>query len=191
MSYRRLLLALAVVATASAPLAAQTTVLDFEDLTGQGPMPATYGGVNWLGEGWAHYAWEQPPYTAHSGQVRLYRHALTNPFSFVAGPTTFEGAWFAGSTNVQFRLYLDGNLVHTTDGLTLSGTPTFLSSGFNGAVDLVEVQVGSGGHWVMDDVQFSAGHATVTPEPASFALVGLGLAALGGVARRRRRASAE
>ena len=175
------------IGTIGTPVAAQT-VVDFEDLSGAGPLPASYGGIAWLGGGWRHYDWAQEPFNASSGVVRVYRHDSVSQFGFVDGPVTFGGAWFAGVSDVQFYLYFDGSLVHSTGTMSLSSTPAFLSSGFQGAVDLVEARMGESSQWVMDDVMFSAA-TTVTPEPASFALVGLGLVALGGGAWRRRRRS--
>ena len=189
MRFRTIAIAAALLGATSATAAAQTTVVNFEDLSGQAALPATYGGIEWLGGGWHHYDFAQYPYTASSGVQRAYRHSTLNQFGFVAGTATFGGAWFAGSTHVHFQLYLGGELVHTTGVLDLSGTPTFLASGFAGEVDMVEVLTGSGGHWVIDDVTYGVAAATVTPEPGTVLLMATGLVAVGGIARRRRRRS--
>jgi hypothetical protein len=148
-----------------------------------------YSGIDFLGQ-WTCYAFAQPPYTPQSGTNRLYAqsggaNAASARFRFLSA-SSFLGAWFSGfaTTNVFFRLFSGGNLVHTTGSLAaLGATPTFLATGYGAAVDEVEV-VGSDVQWVMDDLTYGA---SVTPEPATMLLLGSGLAGIGAAARRRRR----
>lgn len=180
---------LAGLSLASEPVKAQS-VIDFESVANcdnSRPNMFVYSGIDFLGQ-WTCYGFAQSPYTPQSGINRLYavlngQNASSARFKFQA-PSSFLGAWFSGSsTNIFYRLFNGGNLVYTSTGSGLSSTPLFLSSGYNGAVDEVEVS-GSDVQWVMDDLTFNA---TVAPEPASMLLLGSGLAGIGAAARRRRR----
>jgi hypothetical protein len=172
---------------------ASATVLDFEDLAGRPyftPLPANYAGVTWAANFWA-YDHAQFPYTAHSGIVRLANNgsqAGDSSFSF-AQAVQFDGAWAAGNGALSFSLYNAGMLVATSNTLSLSGMPTFLSSGYTGLVDRVVVN-GTTGQFGLDDVQFEATNTNV-PEPGVALLFGLGMAGLAGarhIAAKRRRA---
>lgn len=156
---------------------ASAVVLDFEDLSGQSAMVDGYGGVADWGT-WEHYDWEQSPYTAASGSQRIYSPS-DQSFSF-AGDVVFNGAFVAGQAlPVSFLMYNDGVPVFTSAVLVPSDVPTFLASGYAGAVDKVEV-IGVPANYVLDDVSFDA-----VPEPAS--LVALGVGALALIRRRRGR----
>lgn len=158
---------------------AQATVLDFEDLIGQGSVPAGYGGITW-GSTWDYYNFSQWPYNASSGVVRLYNNGTDDAFSF-ASDVIFNGAFFAGYNTAQFELYNDGILVHVSSILDLSETPTFLAAGYAGLIDEVRLNVDNGS-FVMDDLSFNN---NAIPEPMALSLMGLGLAAMG-LSRRRR-----
>ena len=180
----RSLTAFGIFVAVSATNGAAQTVVGFDDLVGNSTaVPAGYGGINW-GPGWQSYAWEQDPYNANSGAVRIYNY--TNPayFSFTAA-TQFNGAYFAGPTSISafFTLFLNNTQVHTSQTLGLTSTPTFLHSGYTGLVDRVQVN-STPGYFVMDDVSY--GSATVTPEPISMTLLGTGLAGIAAARRRRR-----
>ena len=184
-------------AVALAPAAAWAqTVQTFEDVSpcnntgGQGDPVGIYGPVNYNTQ-FACYGWDQPPYAAHSLPNRVSAvfegtnvNNSTGTFNFTGGPVTFDGAWFAGfETNaVSFALWLGGAPVWASGVLVTTDVSTFLSSGYSGLVDRVDVN-GTSVQWVMDDVTF---HTSAVPEPASIALLGTGLVGLYGVARRRR-----
>lgn len=192
MRFRSLSVGVVLAALFAMPVQAQTT-LNFDDLTGaacagvQGGM-GVYQGVDFLGQ-WSCYSDPQDPYNAASGTNRLYTagtdgYHSSGSFSF-AGPVQFLGASFSGYgfESVTFDLYLASTLVHTSSSLTMSSTPTFLASGYTGAVDRVTVRGVDPQYpfFVMDDVQYAS-----VPEPASFVLVASGLAGLAAVKRRRR-----
>lgn len=171
---------------------AELVVIDFNNLKGQKSVPHGYANIDWLSS-WTHYGWEQPPYTAHSTPVRVYGNLgrKETTFAFLSPNQFFLGAWFAGQDNitVEFRLFNDGKLVHTTAALKLTGTPHFLAAQYAGPVDAVGVRTNGPGFWVMDDLTYHrvAAHA---PEPSSLALLALGAAgATGYWWRRGRRAT--
>lgn len=167
---------------------AQQTVLSFEDFTpcdNGGGNVGMYGTVNFNHQ-FTCYSWAQSPYNASSGTNRVYVSGQNSgTFNFTT-PSVFNGASFAGYDSVYFDMYLNGSLVSTSGPITLSGTPTFLSSGYNGQVDQVVVN-GTNGQFVMDDVTFGAATITTTPEPGSLALLGTGLVGLVPMLRRKRR----
>ncbi|MGE5866174.1 MAG: PEP-CTERM sorting domain-containing protein [Rhizobacter sp.] len=169
-----------------APLAS-ATVLTFDDLGADGLVPSNYGGLDWSSSTWFSFGGDQAPFSAHSGS---YRATLgwdgstdTSAIGF-ATANTFAGAWFAGyeGVSVTFDLFFQGTQVASSAALAVSGTSSFLSSGYAGLVDRVLVRSNDPANFVMDDFTFGS----PVPEPASTAmlLAGLGLVA---VAARRRR----
>lgn len=182
-------LAFALAGIAAQPAAA--AIVSFDDLSGSGVVADGYSDINWDGN-WAYYNASQDPYNPSSGTQRVYGNYGTIgfgykgiSFSFLAD-SIFDGAYFAGtSTSVYFQMLLDGAVVATSGTLGLSGTATFLSSGYSGLVDTVKV-FGSVGYYVMDDVTYTA--APVVPQvplPAGAVLIVTGLGALGLVRRRK------
>lgn len=152
-------------------------VIDFDDLKGDNiQVPDGYGGVADWG-GWVYYGFDQFPYNPHSAPNRVYNNT-DGVFGF-GYDAFFDGAWFAGHDTVQFELYLDGDLVHTSeivDNMS-DGVVRWLPSGYDLAIDTVKV-LGNLGFFVMDDVTYHK-----VPAPATISLLGLA----GLFARRRRR----
>ncbi|PZQ54501.1 MAG: hypothetical protein DI570_22925 [Phenylobacterium zucineum] len=179
--------------SAAFPAAAATTiVLNFDDLTGFGAMPATYEGVQF--EDFSHYDTPKlPEYPTRSGKTSLYsnydRHkpgsASTSIFRF-GDDVRFDGAWFSGKLAVAFAMYRDGQLVHSSSSLALDSTMQYLGSGYDGLVDEVRLY-GNSGNWVMDDLTYTTGITAGVPEPATWALMILGFGSAGVALRSRRR----
>lgn len=172
---------LAVSAMAASP--ARATVVNFDSLPGNGPMPATYGGIAWA-PGWNYVSVENPAFNAHSSPTRVYSVDAETSFSFLNGDQVFEGAWFAGYYYVSFNLYYDGELVHSSPVLEMfgSGPARFLATGYAGLVDSVTV-VGVAGGYAMDDLTY---HAEV-PEPGMPELLAAGMLAAAGLNARSRK----
>lgn len=166
--------------------AAHATVLTFDDIGIEGTVPASYGGLDWSAAGWSAFAGEQAPYTPHSGDWRVASAwGGTDAASEIRfnAPTVFEGAWFSGlgGATVSFELYAGGVQVATSATLDPSDLPTFLSSGYAGAIDAVRVSSPYHASFSMDDFSFT----TAVPEPPAYLLMLVGMAAVGAASRRR------
>jgi hypothetical protein len=168
---------------------ASATVVTFDDLSGDGPVPDGYAGITWNGQ-WSYTSGVQAPYTPASPPTRIYDALPAGQFDFSA-PVTFDGAYFVGypEATVQFQLYLDGALVGASSVLAPSSTPTFLTSGYSGAVDEVRVVTLGAGRFDMDNVTFNS-ISTAIPEPATWTMLLLGFFGLGAALRARPRAVA-
>ena len=97
-------------------------------------------------------------------------------------------AW--GAEMVQFKGYdAGGNLVGTTANLALedgvASPPWKLLTANLLGVKRLEI-VSTGGWWAMDDLSLSVSNSAPVPEPATVALLGIGLAGLAGVGVRRK-----
>jgi hypothetical protein len=154
----------------------------FDDLPGDGIVPDGYAGITWHGE-WNYYLDPQPPYNPASSPTRVYDFVPNGTFDF-SSPVVFDGASFAGypTATVQFQMYLGGILVATSGILAPSDIPTFLSSGYGGWVDEVQVISPRPDFFVMDNVTFNG----AVPEPVSWAMFIGGLGCVGGAMRYRR-----
>ncbi len=186
---RTLILAAALTVGATS---ASAGVLNFDDLTGQAVMPATYNCFDF--SGWTHYDWVQAPYTASSGNTRLYNLSDANSIS-AASDFIFTGSSVSGYGTVNgssygafhYELYNDNVLVHVSTAIDLdgSGVPAWYASGYAGLIDEVRV-IGNNDFFVLDDFTYE-GDLKCVPEPVTMALLGLGGAAAL-IARKRRSA---
>lgn len=168
---------------------AGATVVTFDDLSGDGPVPDGYAGIAWNGQ-WSYTDNVQAPYTPASPPTRVFDGLPAGQFNFSA-PVTFDGAYFVGYpyATVQFELYLGGALVGASSVLTPSDQPTFLASGYGGLVDEVKVLSPGAAFFNMDNVTFNSIAAGV-PEPATWMMMMLGFVGLGAGLRARSRAGA-
>lgn len=108
-----------------------------------------------------------------------------------AVPIVFNGAYFQSLDNgidVTFNLYLNNVLVHTSPTLIMNiADPALaLATGYNGLVDKITV-TGYHGFFAMDEFSYNQ---TGVPEPATYALLLVGAAALCASTLRRRRTDA-
>ena len=178
---KSLLLATVILAFASFAMAS-TTVCNFDTFTGSGTVPDGYCGITW-NSNWNYYDGVQPPYNPSSGLERVYDFVGTATLNF-SGAQVFQGAYFSGYgfAAVTFNLYNGASLVWTSATLAPSGTPTWLASGYSGAVTSVDVVSPSPDFFVMDDVTYGG---TSTPEPGTLALLATGAFGAFGAVRRR------
>jgi hypothetical protein len=175
---------------------ASEVIVTFDDLpaaTLPGALvPSPYGGINWHDE-FLYFGGVVSNFPPHSPPNRAYAPGLLDAnFNFVT-PQVFDGAWFSGpqnTANVSFNLFLGGSKVGTSSILGVTPNAVFLSSGYSGLVDQVDVITTAAGFYAMDDVTYgTSGPPPVVPEPSTFALAGMGAIALVGYGWRRRRAA--
>jgi hypothetical protein len=180
---KTLFLAAVVLAFASFAMAANT-VCTFDTFTGGGTVPDGYCNITWGGS-WTYYDSPQPPYNPSSGLERVYApNTGAGEYSFtLSAPGTFLGAYFAGYgfATLNFNLYdSSNNLLWTSASLSPSGTPTWLASGYSGAVSKIGVYSLANDFYVMDDVTYNP-----TPEPGTLGLLATGAFGAFSVIRRR------
>ena len=164
------------IATAATRESGAGVVVTFDDLPAFTTVQDGYGGINWNGE-WTTLIQGGYPPKSPPNVIYNNAHNAHTDFNFVA-PAVFDGAYVSGYplSTITFLLFNNGVQVGSSASLSASQTPTFLSSGYSGLVDRVDVfDSGTASHYVLDDVTY---HAQAVPEPASLALA-LAAAGLG------------
>ena len=193
-------------ALAFAALGAQAAVLTFEDvpnLTGAHFFTADYNGFKFGDNLPATNHWFYTDEVTTFYTPKSPRHFVATDFQLFSGAAfdvaqsitstvdfVFDGAWFSGEGQVQYRLFNNGVLVHTSavSGVLNDSTPIAVDSGYTGLVDEVVV-LGKQGFYAMDDYTYNTGKSLLVPEPTSLALVLLA-GVLGAGATRRRTGTA-
>jgi len=184
----------AVIAAAAAlcgfAAAASAATATFDDIGSAGALPASYAGLDWSSGGWSFTDALQSPYTPHSGRFAAYTNWDTTDDSSLIRfdtPSSLQGAWFAGlgGATVTFELYYQGLLVATSATLDPSATPTYLSSGYTGAIDSLRIASPGHGSFVMDNLGYTA--IAPVPEPQTYALMLAGIGIVFIAVRRRSR----
>ena len=164
---------------------AAATDCNFDSFSGSGTVPDGYCGITWGGV-WTYYDGTQFPYTPFSPPERVYTPASgAGEYTFTLdSPAVFQGAYFSGYdfATVYFNLYDSSHtLLWTSASLSPTDVPTWLASGYSGAVSIVGVYSADNDFYVMDDVTYG----TSVPEPGSIALFATGALGALGVIRRR------
>ncbi len=181
---------------ATGPVHAQS-IVNFDDQAAAAVQAAmrsgSYAGLTWGNEGWAVFTnggrlgnpCHSNPQCASPNAVDPAGRGI-GTFSFTGGSQVFFGAWLAGvpaalnsRSQAFFELLVSGVVVHTSATLQFTNdTPTWLSSGYAGAVDQVRL-VNTG--VFIDDITFGT-----VPEPTGLLLTAAGMLFLFVAARRRR-----
>jgi hypothetical protein len=186
-------------ALASPVVAAET--LNFDDLS-NGPIPNGYGGFDWTNFGVIGQLGSSG-YTNGivSAQNTAFDDSAPDPASLddTAAPFTFNGADFTAAWRDNLSLEIVGADSHGTviytDNVTLNESgPTDITLNWTGLTALVFTPSGGsqapgaqsdGVQFVMDDATFNAPFASAAPEPETWALMLLGVGAVGAAMRRR------
>ena len=189
---------------------ANATVLTFDDLTPLTASPSTiansYGGLNWTDMGYLNSSHYSGGTSGYVGGTVFGDYVAFNEFARVAtvsdGLFDFNSAYLASAWNdnlsVTVQGFLGGTELYnvTVNNLqysqTQGATATLVNFDFLGIDSLVftsfggtdaDANDGGGGtHFVMDNFTFNA----TVPEPATLALLSLGLFGIGAARRFRK-----
>lgn len=188
---------------AGVSLPAHATVIGFDELGHNGPVPSNYVGLIWT-----NFGFENGFDVVASG----YNHAVTSnnniaynrsgdPAYVFANPAStfdFNGADFTSAWHDDLQLTLTGlkggvTLYNTTLTLQVSG-PYHFAASWNGIDSLVFTSFGGAHHagfdggeglnFAMDDMVINASGGV--PEPAVWAMMIAGFGLVGAMQRRRR-----
>lgn len=180
--------------------AASASVLTFEDLPGLGPsfFLSNHNGFKFGTNSMATTAWfytseESTLFGPNSGQKYVATDASLYPDApgvatqaiENATPFIFNGAWFSGSDSISYQLFSGAARVFQSPvSSLLSSSPTFIASNYYGLVTGIVIS-GRQGSFAMDDLTYNV---AAIPEPATYALLALGLAGAAAARRHARKA---
>jgi hypothetical protein len=189
---KSLAIAAAVLACAAS---AHATTLTFDSLGDGSPIPNGYGGFNWSNFYTLNGANNAPSGYANGvvSSPNVAYNAYGNPASFsgagfelVSGD--FTAAWNDG-LSILVQGYNGASLIDTTTFVVNTSGPTLETFDWTGLTSVTFTSSGgthnpnldgNGEHFALDNL------SVAVPEPATWALLLVGFAGLGAVARRRR-----
>lgn len=181
---------------AVASSAAFADTLNFDSFTGS-LNTSNYGGFTWSNFSVTNAATSTSGY--HNGTVsgtNVAFNAFSNPASFSnANGFTLNNAFFTGAWNdgVSVHVVGTGSSSYTKDFTVNTSGPTNVVFNWSGLTSVTvsssggvhhDGYAGNGSHVAMDNLTINA----PVPEPETYAMMIVGLAALGAVARRRKAA---
>ncbi|WP_203310514.1 PEPxxWA-CTERM sorting domain-containing protein [Sphingomonas beigongshangi] len=191
----RLWLAAAVVALLSTAGPASAEVLTFDNLRSSVPVPNGYGGLNWSNV----YVFDtiNTPQGGYSSALVSSRNVAYNAFGTVASfsstnPFTLNSAYFGSplqpSQQVLFIGYVADVPTYSAIVSAINSSPTFYSFNWSDLSKVTFVDLANYPLPVAFD-NLSVNVAGAVPEPATWALMILGMGAIGFAMRRRARAN--
>jgi len=160
---------------------ARADVINFDDLSGGGPLAANYAGLTWTN--WGFFDDVQSDYNPSSGAERIYVITPSHVGDIQFGnAVTLNSFWAAGYNMGQVvEGYSNGNLVFSTilpgDGTGFGSTLTLGWAGID------ELKFQGENFWALDDLNYTPG-GSVPDSGATLAMLGGAFFALAAFCRR-------
>lgn len=179
---------------------AGAAVLNFDDLGSASSVPTNYGGLTW-GFNWvtysdADYSSYGNTYGSPSGEIAVFNSGGVTQVGLNSGADfNFNGAYFTGwagnnsvvgytATSLTISGYNNGSLIGQLTTTLSANQYDWVTANLNGIDELRFTQNNGNAHWWLMD-NFTFNESSQVPEPASLALLGIALAGVGVVRRKR------